>query len=133
MLDFNDLLVAVPLFPVLIAQVSHVSGFWFRCIFVTGLKTLTLKNACCPLCQKLCALTSSQVSSEQQALLVKTSHVAQLQHHDILQKGCKQVSHFIVPPMNTSTFHTFHSMINFKSIFGHKDMQMVDTSVSSGT
>ena len=52
-----------------------VSSFCFRWLFAKGLKTLTSKNARCPLCQKPRALTSKQASSEELALFVKTSPV----------------------------------------------------------
>ena len=63
MLDFNNSLIVEALFLVFIACEDGVK-FLVMWLFAKELKTLTSKNACCPLCQKPRALTSSLASSE---------------------------------------------------------------------
>ena len=74
MLDFNNSLVVPSLFLVLIARESRVK-FLFQVALCEKVKNPDIKNARCPLCQKPRALTSTQASSEELALLVKTSPV----------------------------------------------------------
>ena len=69
----------------------HFSSFSLLAkAFAKGLKTLTSKNARCPLCQKPSALISKRALSKEKALPVKTSPVkvwiegvAQPQHYGI--------------------------------------------------
>ena len=74
MFEFDNSLVVLSLFSFSLLE-NAVSSFWFMWLFAKGLKTLTLKNERCPLCQKPRAMMSKQASSEEMALLVKTSPV----------------------------------------------------------
>ena len=109
-------------FLIFIARES-VSSFWFRWLFSEGLKTLTSKNARCLLFQKPCALISKRASSEELALLVKLLGCQGLKvwldlniMAYVLEKGCEQVVHFVMPPIDKSAYHTWHCMINIESL-----------------
>ena len=73
MINFNNSLVVV--FLVLIARESRVKFLVKATLFANGLKTVGSKNAHCPLCQEPRATTSKWASSEELALLIKTSPV----------------------------------------------------------
>ena len=118
MLDFNNLLAALSLF-----SRSHCSRKPCSRSSAKGLKTLTSKNARSPLCKKPRVVTSKRASSEELALLVKTSPVKVWRCGStskimvyVHEKGCEQVSHVVMPPMDKSTFYTRHCMINVESL-----------------
>ena len=121
MLDFDNSLVVVSLFLVLIARESRVK-FLVKVTLCKRVKNPDIKKWKLPLLSKT-ARANIQTS------LIRESGTADYNFCQrlkvwfdlnimtyVLEKGCVQVLHIVMRPMDKSAFHIRHCMINIESL-----------------